>query len=226
MPGAIPPGLVGVPCVTWMYTRACLALLRLYWRLPEGSDVRFEPGNSTLAGKRNELVQRFLEEPRYRWLLCLDSDMTPPPDIVERLWALGSPLAAAPCAPRFGDDLATGSPINVFRVTRRGEASDPKAPWTADPGLGCAFPTRLPEEPFEVDACGAGCLLVRREVLEAMDPPWFVATPEDVGEDVNFTLRATDAGFRLLVDPAARVGHIGLKAYTVDDTLGSSGGQV
>ncbi len=64
----------------------------------------------------------------------------------------------------------------------------------------------------EVDACGAGGLLVRRRVFEAMKDPWFEegkTADECIGEDLWFCKKARDAGFKVHIDLDNRSGHIG-----------------
>src|SRR5712692_3315599 len=80
-----PPVLVAIPAIPWMYTQAVLALLQL--ELPPGSRWRFETGASTIAGKRNALVDTLLASTDFEHIFFLDSDTTPPPDTVQRLLA-------------------------------------------------------------------------------------------------------------------------------------------
>ncbi len=64
----------------------------------------------------------------------------------------------------------------------------------------------------EVDAVGTGAILIRREVLEALDPPWFEVGYDDNGrnisEDVNFCNRARAAGYSVWLDGTQTIGHI------------------
>lgn len=62
-----------------------------------------------------------------------------------------------------------------------------------------------PIEPFEADALIGCALVARRELLESvgsLDPEYFAYV-----EDVDFSIRARRAGWRLEVVPAARVRH-------------------
>ncbi len=64
----------------------------------------------------------------------------------------------------------------------------------------------------EVDACGAGGLLVRRHVFEAMADPWFEegkTAAECIGEDLHFCTKAKELGFKVYVDLDNVSGHIG-----------------
>lgn len=74
-------------------------------------------------------------------------------------------------------------------------------------------------------ATGAACLLIKREVFEKLERPWFrVQTEEKTvdgkivvvrrGEDTYFTRNATAAGFKLLINTAYDIGH--LREFAVD----------
>jgi hypothetical protein len=61
-----------------------------------------------------------------------------------------------------------------------------------------------------VKATGAGCLLVKREVFEAMERPWWrlgQITMDGWGDDLNWCHRAREAGFSVWCDLGIMVGH-------------------
>lgn len=66
-------------------------------------------------------------------------------------------------------------------------------------------------EPLEVEAVGYGFTLVKKGVYEKIPYPWH--KPVDYtpfkysSEDDAFSVRAREAGFKLYVHPAVRVGH-------------------
>jgi hypothetical protein len=67
---------------------------------------------------------------------------------------------------------------------------------------------------IEVAYTGMGFMLVKKGVFEKLEYPWFRPIEKKIGdmvdftmEDVAFCLRAREAGFKILVDPEARVGH-------------------
>lgn len=66
----------------------------------------------------------------------------------------------------------------------------------------------LPEAVVQVDACGFGALLMRREVLEGTPEPWFEIN-DKVGEDISFCVRARKAGFTVWADGQYQIGHLG-----------------
>jgi len=73
------------------------------------------------------------------------------------------------------------------------------------------------ENPVEVDGLGFGMLVVRYGVFESVPRPWFairkarldgVEFPVNYGEDYSASLNIKSAGFRLWLDPLAKVQHI------------------
>jgi hypothetical protein len=58
----------------------------------------------------------------------------------------------------------------------------------------------------QLAAGGAAGMLIRRDVLEAIEPPWFEYT--DRSEDIVFCEKAQAAGFTLYGDLGAHLGHI------------------
>ena len=60
----------------------------------------------------------------------------------------------------------------------------------------------------EADAVGAGCLLIKREVFEAIEPPWFEAVgATGGGEDFDFCRKAKAAGFDITVNMSVQCQH-------------------
>jgi GT2 family glycosyltransferase len=150
---------------------------------------------------RNQLVDIFLASGR-EWFLSVDTDIILPANVITRLAARSQPLIGA-----------------LIHVN-----DEPPFPQIyqkiADFGVGGAG-TFLVDEKFEpgdlveADATGAGCLLVHRDVFEAIPKQkpfrWFQHEQrgEDLyGEDVTFCMRAKSAGFQLYIDTAVHAGHI------------------
>ncbi len=59
----------------------------------------------------------------------------------------------------------------------------------------------------EVDAIGAGCLLIKREVFEKMSRPWFEFS-DRMGEDMYFCEQAKQLGYTILLDADVECKHI------------------
>lgn len=214
----LPPGLVGVPCVAWMWTASVQCFMAL--DLPAGSRMLLDPGGGSVATKRERLVDALLARPELEWLLFLDSDMTCAPDIARRLLEVDADVAAAVMTTRKEDDMWV---VAGHFTGPLPDDLDPLRPTDRED-----FPARVvnPLEidpngpPFEVDLVGTGATLIRRHVLEAMERPAFVGNLRyalDSNEDHNFSVRARRAGFTLKVHPGVQVGHLGARAYGLED---------
>lgn len=73
---------------------------------------------------------------------------------------------------------------------------------------------------MQIAACGFGCVLVKREVLEKMTYPHFVYQPallhhQTCPEDVYFCQKATALGFRVFVDTSIKCPHKGSRWHLV-----------
>ena len=168
-----------------------------------------------LARARNLLVQSFLETDD-EYLLFTDTDMVFKFEDVELLVAADAPIAGA-----LYYSVAAGVDSGPWCTALVASSEDPdtyvplELPEPSAPeNFQGTRPVDEPLEPMEVAAVGMGLTLIRREVIEALAPVkrlWpFAETNEDrgYGEDVTFCLRAAEAGFKSVVVPQARVGHI------------------
>lgn len=61
----------------------------------------------------------------------------------------------------------------------------------------------------EVDAIGAGCLLIKREVFEKLSRPWFEFS-DRMGEDMWFCERAREAGYPIVLDADVKARHLSI----------------
>lgn len=65
----------------------------------------------------------------------------------------------------------------------------------------------VPPTLCEVDAVGFGALLMRREILDRLEEPWFAFNR--AGEDVYFCVHAKEQGVKIHLDGSVQIGHIG-----------------
>jgi hypothetical protein len=173
-----------------MYSASAESLVMLTHNLPHRSTISFTRNRgSSIAGNRNLLVERFLRAPDLQWLCMIDSDMVVPPDTVQRLLATGKEIVGALSFER--------NPPYVLGAVR-----------------GDDMPDGAPFVLHRVPAVGAGCLLIRRHVLESMPKPWFEHTTPGWNEDFHFCEKATGAGFEVWLDGTLELGHVGATIIT------------
>jgi GT2 family glycosyltransferase len=157
-----------------------------------------------ISVSRNMLVEDFLATDR-TWLFMVDTDVVFKPDAIERLVDGGHSIVSGliyvdddppfPMAYRRLADLAVGMPL--FMAVRE---------LVVDGSC------------VEVDAVGAGCLLVHRDVYRDIETKmpyraaqWFQETaigPNLIGEDMSFCDRAAQLGHSIWVDTNVRMGHM------------------
>ena len=71
----------------------------------------------------------------------------------------------------------------------------------------------------EIDACGGACLLIRVDVLRAIQAtgePWFDFPANGYSEDLAFCDRATRLGFRIALDFRVKCTHLGILEANYD----------
>jgi len=174
----------------------------LFWLLNLYEEYSVDLGYTTggqVGHNRCKLVDQFLKT-NCEWLFFVDTDTLPPFDALEMTkngkdicsgiyfqWQGGECVLNPLVYKRDGNDFDTNS-YRIFNDT-----SD--------------------EDIVEVDAVGAGCLLIHRKVFEPMKKPYFLFeyTNEGLlktGEDFYFCQKAQKAGFKIWIDRKIIANHI------------------
>jgi GT2 family glycosyltransferase len=148
---------------------------------------------------RNQMTLQALDEPDVTHVLMLDCDMVPPPHALKRLLEHDVPIVGGLCHNR----RPPYQPI-VCRWYQESLALGVKRH-----GFCYHFP---PDVLFPVDATGAAFLLIKREVLEAIEKregkKWWEKR-DGLSEDFSMCVRAQEAGFPIVVDTGLEIGHVG-----------------
>ena len=147
------------------------------------------------ASSRNCLIEGFLEGDS-DYLFFVDSDVVPPEDAAQKLLALDVDVAAGIYNIMISDEIYWDVRSN---------------------GVYISTDSTLPDKPFKIDGAGGGCLMIKREVLEKMEYPWFDlelqrASENDGvfikrGEDVYFIEKAIENGFSVVAHPEVVCDH-------------------
>ncbi len=149
---------------------------------------------------RNGLIEDHLRNDKnWTHVLFVDSDVAPPLYALDKLLETGSPVATG-IYPLY---LADGMYWNISIDGERWLPMHEELPSYS--------------EPFEVRACGAGILLVKKEVVTDIGWPYFkmVYQPKyenkgsaiKTGEDVWFCKKATEKGHKIMAHPLVECGH-------------------
>lgn len=152
---------------------------------------------------RNSACQQALQN-NFSWLFFLDSDVIPPHDAILRLMRHNKPIIS-------GVYHRRSPPVGIPVMQK------PAGQWIVN------YP---PNKVIEVDVVGAGCLLIRRDLLEAVakqpqraGKPWFdwrvdmmghLPKEECMSEDFTFCRHVKrQLGIPILVDTSVQCSHIG-----------------
>lgn len=170
---------------------------------------------------RNLLVEQFLKsDGDYLWFI--DQDAVFLPQTLDRLLSRKMPIVSAlemmrleaACWP-----MALKGPPDPITGQYRIQAAEIYAWIAAHFDAMSNAPQVLEDTPadslLETTFTGCHCLLIRRDVLEAMEPPWFQGYNPG-GEDQYFCEKAAESGLVTYVDLSVLVGHA-----TMDRTIGA-----
>lgn len=195
-PQAFGPGTVVVVAdQAARFTRFGISMQGLW--TPPGTITRYLLGSDVTAA-RNQACEDVLAEPeegvaRSEWFWSIDDDHAFDYDILHRLLARNVDIVGPLCLRRASPFLPTACVDDDFMdITRYG-----------------------PNDLVEVQHTGSSGLLVRRRVIEQMEPPRF-ELGNGISEDVNFCRKAVGAGFSIHVDMGVRLGHINTAVITAE----------
>lgn len=147
---------------------------------------------------RSSFAYLALQDPEVTHLYFMDSDVVPPDGTLQKLYDYDLPIVAG-IYPMLTDQL-------VWSFKAGGEWVSAKEP--------------LPDGLIKATAIGGSTLLVKREVFEKMERPWFKIVYKpidengrcyDFGEDEYFSREAIKAGYDIMVDPKIICDHYNYK---------------
>ncbi len=162
--------------------------------VPAGSAIRWQFGHDIPANV-NGLVRALLDS-ELEWLWLLGDDHTWSPNLLMKL---------------LGHDKDIVAPLGLQRAAPYRTTA--LVPSPDDPRGHTRLDLNL--HPFgglvEVVAIGSGGMLIKREVFETMEEPWFEAGKidgEHLTEDIYWCDKARQLGYRIHCDLDAHIGHI------------------
>lgn len=148
--------------------------------------------SAVISENRNAITQTAIDN-EAEWVLFLDDDHILRSDTLMRLLDSGKDVISAHYVRRqepFNSVLLDNPREDLFLW---------KDVAPADKGI------------ISVDAAGAGCLLVRKNVLHALKPPYWTlgqVNPASWGDDLDFCRRIRQAGFEVYCDLDSHIGHL------------------
>ena len=168
---------------------------------------------------RNKIADKVLSS-KHEWLLFFDSDATAEYGTLTRLLSWNEPIVSALCfkrreivSPAFQLEAFDAENFNPYRsvevdlvekwIGKYGQLNTPRE---------AILPTTPEGSLLEVDRVGTHCLLIHRDVLEAVPEPRFerITAPGSgaTGSDYDFCIKARRAGYKIYVDLSVISGHL------------------
>lgn len=197
--------LIAVPCMDMLPAQFAhsLATLTSYGVEDTQISVWFNLG-SLIYTSRNEIAKRAIDT-EADLVMWFDSDMVFNPDTLTRMLKYID----------AGHDMVTGvyyrrtvpfTPVLFESMDIDNEKQE--ATYNEF--------TEIPDEPFEVAACGFGCVLMRTEVFVSVFAKFgnMFSPIGNIGEDIAFCWRARQCGYKILADPTIKLGHVGFNIVT------------
>ena len=138
-----------------------------------------------IANNRNHIVQKFLAQKEYDYLMMIDSDIIPPPNIMKLV--------------DFDKDIV----VPLMFVMQNGKVLPLYLKQAKDGQLEFTRDYLEKQGLVECDATGTGVIVLSRKVLETIKHPFRNEYDTDgikkLGLDLNFCLRAKKSGFKTYV---------------------------
>ena len=132
------------------------------------------------------------------YLFMVDDDMLTPPDLFYKLAAHDKDIVAALAFTRNPDH----KPVIYEAIEGYDSVTNQRYGMTR-------FVNNYPKDTLvECDAVGFGAVLIKTEVFKRVQKPWFFGMAQ-TGEDLTICLKAQKAGFRIWMDTATKLGHLG-----------------
>lgn len=202
--------------VTIQFMQSCMALQEELLKVGMTHDWLFGTNESLITRARNEMTATFLGT-NHSHMMWIDADIEFLLEDMAKIWNLS--------VDGFGDgskpvDIAVG----VYAMKKQNEQ------WYAAWKDG-ALVKDLDQfkGPIEVDYAGTGFMLIRRHVIERLAetaesyegpngrvPALYMTPIHNDGfesEDYHFCRKASESGYRIIMDPSVRLGHIGQYRY-------------
>lgn len=197
---AMPPGIVGI-CSGFLgrYREFDLCVDALW--TPQGSRPVWSMGVD-VTNNFNSMTRELLSEKSLQWLFVLGDDHVFCQDLVLRLWERDVDIVVPLCLRK----------TDYTPVLNRGENDGFRTITNSWPEIMAA--REIPGKPGLVEwegTCGNAGMLIRRSVLESLEPPWWRCGQLDPGygsPDLYFCHAAQRAGFKVHIDLANVIGHI------------------
>lgn len=194
--------LIAVPCMDQVPAAFCNSLAILQ---KTGDCVLMMKSGSLIYTSRNSLATAAIQED-FDYVFWLDSDMVFKPDTLIRMMDTLKKNDYDILSGLYFRRVPPYSPVLFDKMD---------IDLTAEKADYSEF-DHIPDQIFEVGACGFGCVLMKTDVFFDVQSKFgnMFAPIGNNGEDVAFCWRARECGYKIWCDPSVICGHVG---YSIVD---------
>lgn len=185
--------MIAIPTYDYMHFQFVECLTKLIRRLDrDGIDFEVHYQGGTLVYVGRDRLAKMAIDRGFTHILWLDSDMIFNEDLLENLMDCGKPFVTGIAHGRRAPHMSCLF-NQIWPSVDRWEGHD------------------YPREPFKVAGCGFACVLMETKVAETVYTRHGTAffPMRELGEDLAFCKRATEAKYEIWVEPRVWLGHIG-----------------
>lgn len=172
-------------------------------KVPEGYETDFQFFYGYRIDQIRNLIANWVIN-KYDYLFSVDSDITFASDTLEKMLSHDVDVVSGIYRQRIEERQT----IEIYEKTANGGVTHMNYNKLKNRGL------------VEVDACGFGCVLVKKNVIQTIPYPQFeyhvaLNHHNTVSEDVDFCTKATNNGFQIFCDTSIICDHIGSTKFKV-----------
>lgn len=148
-----------------------------------------------IISARNKARKYFLDN-NYDALMFVDADIVLPKDAIQNLIKCESDIASGVY---LGNQEVESGHAILPVLYKKINSNQVKI---------LNVPEIIPDKIIDIDVCGMGCCLIKRNVLEKIKFRKLDENNEKGGEDTAFCIDAEDSGFSIKANTAVKCGHI------------------
>lgn len=166
-------------------------------------------GQRPIEWVRNQISEYFVHETECEWLVMIDEDQIMPDNWWNMLAVRDADIVSGTTYCWVGNDYAAGRlRVNQYdlKISNRGMPDEKAECYNIEP-------PDTKGQPYQALIVGTGCIAIRRKVFHRLGCAPFKFTQYWNGryrgaEDINFSIAARKAGFKIAVHPGVVFGHV------------------
>jgi FkbM family methyltransferase len=196
--------LIGIPTAKYIEVDTFKSIYDM--EVPEGYQTEFQYFYGYSIDQIRNLIAHWALH--YDYLFSIDSDIAFERDTLKKMLSHDRDMVSGLYIQRkFGTHT-----LELYEHNGRGGVTNIPYETIKDQGL------------IEIAGCGFGCVLVKTDVIRAIDYPQFkyhsaIDHAHTISEDTDFCTKALAKGFRIWADTSIKCRHIGSHTFQIDDSI-------